>query len=275
VQADVKSVRSLIDLGKLEVVFRVPILYTRSEWPMKKYIVIFLSLLFCVFSVYAVQPEKTISEHYGVGLCSKADYKCITVPRGQSWERMFPNGRERDLVQRLNRSDTYLYRGRKLVIPVDLKNTSLADISPFPLKIERPNEKVIIINQNLLAWGAYNSDGELVFWGPVSSGKNYCRDIGRSCLTITGIFYVFNKKGPGCRSNIFPVGRGGSHMPYCMFFYKGYALHGSKEVHGYRASHGCVRLFVRDAQWLNKHFIDVIENPGDFGTKIVIQRLKT
>jgi len=243
---------------------------------MKKSIIIFLSLLFCTFSVhvYAKKNAKPISEYYGKGLCNKAGYKCIRISRGQSWQRLFPDAKERDLVQRLNRSNTYLYRGRTIVIPLNLKNLGLADISPFPLKIKRPNEKLIIINQNLLAWGAYNPEGQLMFWGPISSGKNYCRDIGRSCLTITGIYYVFNRKGPGCRSNIFPVGRGGSHMPYCMFFYKGYALHGSKEVHGYRDSHGCVRLFTRDAKWLNEHFIDVVENRGDMGTKIVIQKLK-
>jgi len=253
---------------------------SQGEWGIKKYSLILLCLLFCLSSADAkkkvkkVKKATPVSQYYGIGLCNKVDYKCVRVKRGQSWKRMFPNATERDLVQRLNRTDTYLYRGRRIAIPVDMKSISLTSISPFPLTIKKPNEKLIIINQNLLAWGAYNPDGHLVKWGPISSGKDYCPDVRRNCRTIVGIYYVFNRKGYKCRSNIYPVGRGGSHMPYCMFFYKGYALHGSKEVRGFRDSHGCVRLFIRDAKWLNEHFVNVIEKRGDMGTKIVVQKLK-
>ena len=65
---------------------------------------------------------------------------------------------------------------------------------------------------------------------------------------------IYNKGGAGCASSKFPVGRGGAPMPYCMFFHGGYALHGSYEVPGYHASHGCIRLFVDDAAWLNEEF---------------------
>lgn len=238
---------------------------------MKKSIIVFISLLFCSCTIFA---KRTISEYYGVGLCNKPGYKCIRIKRSTTWEKQFPNERELNIVQKLNRTDTYLYRGRELVVPESFENLTINDISPFLLKIKPPKEKLIIINQNALAFGAYDAEGHLVYWGPISSGKDYCPDIGRSCRTITGIYYVFNKKGFSCRSNTFPVGRGGSHMPFCMFFYKGYAMHGSKEVYGFRDSHGCVRLFTRDAKWLNENFMDVIEKRGDMGTKIVIQRLK-
>lgn len=242
-------------------------------WITARYVIILVGLLLCTFSIYAKKSAPT-SEHYGFGLCNQPGYKCIRIKRGTTWKKRFPDPRELDLVQRLNRSDTYLYRGRKIVIPENFQNITVNDISPFPLKIKRLNEKLIVVNQNLLAFAAYDPDGNLVFWGPIASGKDYCPDIRRSCRTITGIYYVFNKKGYPCRSNIFPIGRGGSHMPYCMFFYKGYALHGSKEVYGFRDSHGCVRLFTRDAKWLNENFMDVIEKSGDMGTKIVIQKLK-
>lgn len=111
-------------------------------------------------------------------------------------------------------------------------------------------------------------------WGPISSGKDYCSDIGRSCKIKTGIFYVFNKQDKRCKSRVFPVGRGGAKMPYCMFYYKGYALHGSHEVPGYRASHGCVRLFTRDAKWLNQNFVELSTKHNNFkGTKVIVQRL--
>jgi lipoprotein-anchoring transpeptidase ErfK/SrfK len=40
-----------------------------------------------------------------------------------------------------------------------------------------------------------------------------------------------------------------SPMPYSVFFYKGYAIHGTTELHrlGGPASHGCVRLHPSNA----------------------------
>ena len=46
------------------------------------------------------------------------------------------------------------------------------------------------------------------------------------------------------------IGKGGAKMPYCMFYDGGYAIHGSYEVQGYHASHGCVRTYIEDARWL-------------------------
>ena len=57
-------------------------------------------------------------------------------------------------------------------------------------------------------------------------------------------------------------------MPFCMFFYHGYAMHASY-LPGYHASHGCIRLFYEDAEWLNKNFVDM----GRRGTKVIVQSL--
>lgn len=215
--------------------------------------------------------KEAVSPYYGEGLCGKPAFKCITLKSATSWEKLFPDATERDIVKRLNRSDTYLFKGRVLAVPDNFKNLTLFDISPFPLHIQNPGEKIILVDQNRLAWGAYDPEGNLVKWGPISSGKDYCPDVKRECRTATGIFRVFNKKDAKCRSNIYPVGRGGSIMPYCMFFYRGYALHGSNEVYGRRDSHGCVRMFTEDAKWLNENFVEPIKDREDTGTKLVIQ----
>lgn len=243
---------------------------------MKRTILMTLSATI-LLSVAEASIKPTVgSEFYGQALCktNPEKYSCVTVPNGATtWAKLFPDERERDIVQKLNRTDTYLSRGKVLSVPIDLKSITIMDIAPFPFQLEKKGDKYILIDQNRLAWGAYNKDGKLVRWGPVSTGQDYCGDINRSCNTYTGIFYTFGKKGANCRSNIFPVGRGGSVMPYCMFFLKGYALHGSNEVFGYRASHGCVRMFTRDAQWLNQQFID---EPGDngslLGTQVIVQK---
>lgn len=215
------------------------------------------------------------SEFYGKGLCETNDkYKCVKVARGQTWNKMFPNEEQRDIVQLLNRSDTYLYAGRIIAVPKSFEGVTTLSIAPFSHHIKPSDTTTIIVNQNLLAWGAYDKAGNLVNWGPISSGKDYCPDIHRACKTQTGIYYTFNRKGKGCRSNTFPVGRGGSNMPYCMFVYKGYALHGSNEVFGYRASHGCMRLITRHAKWLNENFVEIPSDKNSLlGTRVIIQEV--
>lgn len=127
--------------------------------------------------------------------------------------------------------------------------------NPFPSKISGGN--IIKVDLGRLAWGAYDDEGNLVKWGRASGGKNYCPDIRRGCRTITGTYTIYSKKGSGCKSSRFPVGKGGAPMPYCMFFKGGYAMHGSNSVPGYNASHGCVRVPPSDAQWLNQDFVRV------------------
>jgi len=239
---------------------------------MKHTRLLLLIVLMCTMQIsFAV--VKRSSEYYGTGLCEKPGYKCITVQGGQSWEKLFPDEEQRHIVQAVNRTNMRLWRGKKIAVPVDLAHKTLLDVAPFPRKIAKQPTKLIIVDQERLAWGAYNREGELVKWGSISSGKDYCPDIGRKCTTQTGVFYIFNKKDGSCRSGIFPVGEGGAKMPYCMFFYKGFALHGSPEVPGYRASHGCVRIFTNDAKWLNENFVDLRQPSGEKGTKVVIQSL--
>ncbi len=131
-----------------------------------------------------------------------------------------------------------------------LSNDSYNNIDGFA------HEKNIIeVDLNNLSWKAYDNEGKLVRSGHVSGGKDYCPDIGRECETVTGTFTIFRKGDENCKSTIFPVGKGGAPMPYCMFFHGGYALHGSNSVPNYNASHGCVRMSPEDAQWLNEEFV--------------------
>lgn len=128
------------------------------------------------------------------------------------------------------------------------------------------NEKVVVVDPQVHAWGAYDSSGNLVRSGQVTAGSDWCPDIGRPCRTSVGHFRVSSLGGPECKSKIFPVPRGGAPMPYCMFFHGGQALHGVSEgevVDG-NISHGCVRLHVADAEWLRFNFVNV-------GTKVIIK----
>jgi hypothetical protein len=227
--------------------------------------------LSCPWLGMAAETE-SVPLFYGVGLCQNPNFQCVKIEHSQSWESMFPDEQQRDVVQRLNRSYNYLYAGRVIAVPKNLKQANLLDFSPFPQKVKPDIGKQVIVDQNLLAWGAYDKDGHLVKWGPVSSGRTKCPDSNNKCLTLTGVFRVFSKENDKCKSDIFPIGKGGAKMPYCMYFHKGFALHGSDDIPGYRASHGCIRMFVRDAKWLNETFVDVAnESKKEPGTKIVVR----
>jgi hypothetical protein len=115
-----------------------------------------------------------------------------------------------------------------------------------------------------LKWVAIDDNGTVVKSGRASGGRRYCPDIGRSCRTPSGTFSVISEGGPDCKSSRYPVGTGGAKMPYCMFFSKYYAIHGSDDVPNYNASHGCIRVRPADARWLQHNFISI-------GSRVVVK----
>ncbi|OGV28814.1 MAG: endopeptidase IV [Legionellales bacterium RIFCSPHIGHO2_12_FULL_35_11] len=215
--------------------------------------------------------EAQSPNYYGADLCQTTQYTCIKVGGGETWDKLFPNEEQRDLVQRVNRTYNWLYAGKVLAVPNNLKTATILDLSPFTHHIA-DNEKQVIIDQDKLAWAAYDANGDLVKWGPIASGRTKCPDSANSCLTLTGTYRVFSKEDEKCKSDIFPIGRGGAKMPYCMFFHKGFAMHGSDDIPGYRASHGCVRMFSRDAKWLNHEFVESgNDSNNQVGTKVIVR----
>lgn len=122
--------------------------------------------------------------------------------------------------------------------------------------IHAANDK-FVYNPKTLRWKAINSEGDVVRSGHGSGGRSYCPDTKRSCHTPTGTFHVIGKRGAECKSSRYPVGKGGAPMPYCMYFSKYYAVHGSYEIPHHNASHGCIRIPPNDARWLYHNFMKV------------------
>lgn len=137
-------------------------------------------------------------------------------------------------------------------------------IAPVLLGLNNAQANTFVFNPNTLTWKAINDSGKVVRSGKASGGRHYCPDIHRGCKTPSGVFHVISKGGQGCKSSRFPIGRGGSPMPWCMFFSKYYAIHGSYEVPNYNASHGCIRVTPSDANWLSHHFVKI-------GTKVIVK----
>lgn len=213
---------------------------------------IFITFLLCLLYF------PTAYSFYGKEFCNYPDFYCLKVEKGQTWENLWPDKHDRNLIMRFNRTNLPLSFRHWIVIPKKLHNLTIWDLAPFPLKIPPSQHRFLIIDLKQLAFGAYNNTGNLVYWGPISGGKHFCEDIQEPCNTPLGSFHIERIQGVDCISSQFPIAtNGGAPMPYCMHFYKGYAIHGSSELPGKNASHGCIRLITRDASWLNKNFIKI------------------
>ena len=77
--------------------------------------------------------------------------------------------------------------------------------------------------------------------------------------TPTGVFTILQKKVDH-ESSIYK----GAKMPHMQrLTWDGIAMHAGR-LPGYPASHGCVRTFYDDSEWLNKEFADI-------GTKVRVR----
>jgi lipoprotein-anchoring transpeptidase ErfK/SrfK len=103
------------------------------------------------------------------------------------------------------------------------------------------SSKWIDINLSSQSLAAYEGDVP-VYWALVSSGTRWTP-------TVTGRYHIYLKvrsqamSGPGYYL---------PNVPYVMFFYRDYSLHGTywHSNFGQPMSHGCINLRTEDAQWL-------------------------
>jgi L,D-transpeptidase ErfK/SrfK len=198
---------------------------------------------------------------------------CVRVRDGQSWRSLFPDAHDREIEMRVNRLNTQIWGGMVIAVPNNLTQADVLDFAPFPHRIQSIDEKLIVVDPTQEAWGAYDSDGSLLRWGPISAGSDWCKDLDSPCHTRTGDFRIFSLGSSDCISHKFPLPRGGAPMPYCMYFNNGQALHGEPNgLPGYNASHGCVRLYVNDAEWLRYDFVEGPNSDNDYrGTRLVVK----
>lgn len=213
------------------------------------------------------------ARQYGQILCKSPGYLCKRIKRGQSWGSLYPDAHERDIVMRINRMNTQVWAGMVIAVPENLEEADIMELSPFANKIPSPGEKLIVIDPSVNAWGAYNPEGTLVRWGPAAAGSDWCRDIDEPCHTHPGSFRIFSLGSSDCISHKFPLPKGGAPMPYCMYFNNGQALHGEpRGLPGFNASHGCVRLYVNDAEWLRYDFAEGPDASNNFrGTHVLVK----
>lgn len=138
--------------------------------------------------------------------------------------------------------------------------------SRLPAYMNTNGKKLILVDPNVHAWGAYNKQGELVRAGIATAGNDWCDDTSRPCKTTAGTFSIKSLGNGDCYSTRYPRPNGGGLMPYCMFFNGHMALHGSPDnaVIEDNVSHGCVRMRIPDAEWMRYDFANV-------GTKVIVR----
>jgi lipoprotein-anchoring transpeptidase ErfK/SrfK len=143
------------------------------------------------------------------------------------------------VLLKLNRLDAqHLREGVTIVIPEQVDE--LSAFSPFPQRVETVREipKLIFVSLRVQAFGAYEF-GNLVRWGPVSSGK-------KATPTPAGLYHT-NWKSKATRSSI--------NEEWMLPWYfnldnkRGISFH-QYDLPGYPASHGCLRLLADDAAWI-------------------------
>lgn len=170
---------------------------------------------------------------------------------------------EQQFIFALNRMDARrLNAGDKIIIP-DTLTQNFLDYSPFPQHFEMLDSipKTVLISRRVQGFALYEQ-GNLIRWGPVSSGK-------RSTQTPAGLFYGNYK----ARSKVSTVDDSWL-LPYYFNFmnFEGVGVH-QYAMPGYPASHACVRLKKEDAMaiynWADQWTLDskgreVIKNGTPF-----------
>ena len=140
----------------------------------------------------------------------------------------------------LNRIEKHRLRPERPIVIPECASDEFNAYSPFPENINflQCIPKTVLISQRVQAFGLYEN-GELVKWGPVSSGKNSTR-------TPNGLNYG-NYKAKRKTSTVDESWV----LPYYFNFmnFEGVGVH-QYALPGYPASHGCVRLKMEDAKYI-------------------------
>ncbi len=147
-----------------------------------------------------------------------------------------------------------IYVGQTLTLPNNQRTTASPSTPPPGHGVH--GEKWIDVNLTTQTLTAYEGQ-RAVFTALISSGTSYYP-------TVVGTFQIYAKY----RTTRMRGGSGASYydlpnVPYTMYFYRGYALHGAywHNNFGTPMSHGCVNLHPSNAEWLF--------NWAPMGTKVV------
>jgi len=110
-------------------------------------------------------------KRYGHRFCDHPDYECVTVgshtiekevqtKKGvvikkkkvrDTWENLWPDPREREIVKKVNRMRIRLRKRMKIAVPLDMDGKTFMDYSPFPPKMDLDGNAIAITMEEKLA----------------------------------------------------------------------------------------------------------------------------
>jgi hypothetical protein len=192
----------------------------------------------------ARRPEAPESTHVAAPVPPpppKASYRAVKL-KGEHELAQLENAlgaRKFDLFLKVNRVDLQHVRDCDTLAVPDSSLDSLA-LSPFPVRLASVGSvpKLLFVSLRVQAFAAYDS-GQLVRWGPVSTGK-------KATPTPPGLYHA-NWKAKKRYSTVDDSWL----LKWCVNIEvrEGVSLH-EYELPGRPASHSCVRLAADDAEWV-------------------------
>lgn len=157
-----------------------------------------------------------------------------------------------------NLGSEYIYVGQQLVIPTDPEEIANA-APPAPAPIEKapvPGYAGKYFLVDLSEQRVYAFEGQtLVRWTIVSTGR-------WPTPTVLGTYKIYAKY---VSTRMVGPGYDLPNVPYTMYFYQGYGLHGTywHNNFGTPMSHGCVNMPTSEAEWAF--------NWAPMGTTVIVQ----
>ncbi len=175
---------------------------------------------------------------------SSPSYSLTPVPRNPAELRKQFTPQQISLIEKLNRRDVDHLLRTEPVIPGLLVADRWTDdelaFSPMPAISEwaAPHAKAIVVHQPAQVFGAYE-DGQLVRWGPVSTGR-------KETPTPAGEYNLTwrSRKRRSTDNDAWVL-----EWYFNFINERGVSFH-QFDLPGYPASHACVRLLQRDAMWI-------------------------
>ncbi len=190
---------------------------------MKKIYFIIFSFILCLFSLSIVSSQEI------EGL------KPYRIAKGDTLWKIAPE-KHWEIIKKVNRIDEkHLILGKTIFIPNNLaKALRFCPVPKNLIKAEDFN-RILCVFLDIQYFGAYEK-GKLLFWGPISSGKKGHETPKGKYKAIWKAKEYSSKK------------HNNSPMPYSInYSCAGHFIH-QQSLPGRPASHGCVRLLMRDAK---------------------------
>ena len=245
---------------------------------MFKVFIIFMSLFIYSFSfAHSITYANRICKGPPYGVHLSTDFYCVCNSKrhNYTWDKISiilsdnkDSENYKNYLMKLNRSNKELGKNDCIIIPSYISENvyvSFLNWSSFSKQTDTKEKKLIVFDPNENAFAIYFY-GKLLHWGPAIGGRDNCPEDGASCRTPEGEFKVI-KREKFHLSNLYPKGCPNTEpcakMPfYTKFKETGAGFHGSNDLPSFNASHGCIRLFKDDAQF--------IYNFMDIGDKVIV-----